>query len=446
MTQRPSARLPGFYRLPLSERLDALVEAGWLTEDEARLLGGPGPAGGFDHDVADGMSENVIGIHGLPLGLCLNLLIDGEERVAPMAVEEPSVVAAASNAAKLARSGGGFTVETTGSVMAAQIQITGLVDPVEAARRIDAEAPALLEAACALIPRMVHRGGGARELETRVLTPPDGEPMICVHVYVDCKDAMGANLLNTVAEGLAPRLEAITGGNVGLRILTNYADRRRVRVSCRVAPEDLRDARWSDGGVVRDRIVDASRFAEADPYRAVTHNKGFMNGLDAVLLATGQDWRAAEAAAHAYAARNGVYGPLATWRAGRDGFLEGRAELPLAVGTVGGAARAHPGVRLGLKLGRVRDAADLAGLAAAVGLASNLAALKALATDGIQRGHMALHARTVAIEAGASGDLVHAVAVRLQAEQCFRPERARELLLELGGKVGDTTAGDGTDL
>lgn len=433
MTSPKSARLPGFYKLPLPDRLRALVEAGWLTAEEAAALGGPGPSGGFDATIADGMSENVIGVHGLPLGLCLNLLINGEERVSPMVVEEPSVVAAASNAAKLVRAGGGFTVETTEAVMAAQVHLVGCPDPESAVRAVEAEVPSLVESANALIPNMVRRGGGTRGIETRVLAPAQGGDAgtVCVHVLVDCLDAMGANLLNTVAEGIAPRLAAITGGEVGLRILTNYADRRLVKVTARVPPEALRDARWADGGVVRDRIVNASRFAEIDPYRAVTHNKGFMNGLDAVLLATGQDWRQAEAAAHAFAARSGVYAPLARWRAGADGFLEGEAELPLAVGVVGGAARAHPGVRLSLRLAGVRDARDLAGLAAAVGLASNLAALKALGTDGIQRGHMALHARTVAIEAGATGDRVLEVAARLQAEGVFRVDRAREILAEL---------------
>ncbi len=432
MQKRRTARIPGFYRLPLGERLESLVAAGWLTEDEARSISGPA-AGGFDMEIANAMSENVIGVHALPLGICLNLLINGKERVAPMVVEEPSVVAAASNAARLTREGGGFTVETTGSVMAAQIQVKGLAEPTAAAQLIQAEAPSLLEAVNALIPNMVNRGGGAREIETRVIPLPSQPEarMLCVHVHVDCRDAMGANTLNTVAEGLAPRVQEIAGGEIGLRILTNYADRRLVRVSCRLPPESLRTKKWPDGGLVRDHIVDASRFAEADTYRAVTHNKGFMNGLDAVLVATGQDWRAAEAAAHAYASRTGAYGPLATWRKDREGFLEGEAELPLAVGTVGGAARAHPGVRLSLRLGRIEDAADLASLAASVGLASNLAALRALATDGIQRGHMALHARTVAIEAGATGDLIHRVSTTLRSEGCFRLERAKEILKKL---------------
>lgn len=430
MNETPTARLPGFYRLSLDERLARLVEAGWLTEEEARAVSGPGAAGGFDTEIADGMSENVIGVHGLPLGVCLNLLVDGHDRVAPMVVEEPSVVAAASNAARLVRAGGGFSVEASDSVMVAQVQITSLADPEAARHRVEAEADALVEAANALIPRMVERGGGARGLEARVLPAAGDEApdTLCVHLLVDCLDAMGANLLNTVAEGIAPRLAALAGGEIGLRILSNYADRRLVRVTCRIPPEALRSATWPDGGLVRDRIVSASRFAEVDPYRAVTHNKGLMNGVDAVLLATGQDWRQAEAAAHAYAARHGRYGPLAIWRCGRDGFLEGRAELPLAVGTVGGALRAHPGVRLALKLARVTDARDLAGLAASVGLASNLAALKALATEGIQRGHMALHARTVAIEAGAVGDEVHALAARLQREGVFELDRARALL------------------
>jgi hydroxymethylglutaryl-CoA reductase len=425
----PTARLPGFYRLSRTGRLEALVASGWLSPEEASALSGPGTLG---PEEAEAMSENVVGVHGLPLGLCLNLLVDGREQVAPMAVEEPSVVAAASNAARLVRSGGGFVTDADPPLMIAQIEICDVEDAEAARRALQAAGPELVEKANALIPNMVARGGGARGIEVRHLPGLEGRTgALCVHVLVDCRDAMGANLLNTVAEGLAPHVVALTGGRAGLRILSNYADRRRIRVRCKVTPEMLRDESWPDGGIVRDRIVAASRFAEIDPYRAVTHNKGFMNGLDAVLVATGQDWRQAEAAAHAHAARTGVYGPLAIWRVGPDGALVGEAELPLAVGIVGGAARAHPGVRLALRLARVRRAVDLAALAASVGLASNLAALKALATDGIQRGHMALHARTVALEAGAEGDEVMAVSERLRAERCYRVERARAVLSEV---------------
>ncbi|MDF1564120.1 MAG: hydroxymethylglutaryl-CoA reductase, degradative [Deltaproteobacteria bacterium] len=432
--RHPRGRIPGFYRLDREARLAALADAGWLSEDELETLSGASCAGGFDHGVAEAMSENVIGIHGLPLGVCLNLVVDGEERVAPMVVEEPSVVAAASGAALRVRAGGGFQVETTAALMASQIHVTELDDPEAAAGRIRAAEAELVATANTLIPRMVARGGGARAVEARVLPPHELERRgsLVVHVMVDCLDAMGANLLNTIAEGIAPAIAELTGGRIGLRILSNYADQRRVRVTCRIPPEALTDARWTDGAEVAARIAEASRFAEVDPYRAVTHNKGFMNGLDAVLLATGQDWRQAEAAAHAWAARSGTYRPLSTWRVLSDGTLVGEAHLPLAVGVVGGAARAHPGVRAALRLADVGSAADLAGLAAAVGLASNLAALRALATDGIQRGHMALHSRSVALEARAPAELLEIVARRLSAEGRYTPERARELIAELG--------------
>jgi len=421
------------------------VSAGWLSAEEAEAFASSAGLGGFDANIADSMSENVIGVHGLPLGVCLNLLINGQDRVAPMAIEEPSVVAAASGAARLVRGEEradadpmalelGFFTETSESLMAAQIQLTQLKDTQIAKHQLAAEEPFLIESANALIPRMVARGGGARSLELRELQRAStgrADGVLCVHVLVDCLDAMGANLLNTVAEGLAPLLSELTGGAVGLRILSNYADRRLVRVRCRIAPERLTSPGWPDGGVVRDRIIAASKFAEADPYRAVTHNKGFMNGLDAVLVATGQDWRQAEAAAHAYASRSGVYSPIAVWREGKDATLEGTAELPLAVGTVGGAARAHPGVRLALSLARAADSKDLASLAASVGLASNLAALKALATEGIQRGHMGLHSRTVAIEAGASGDEIHEVAAALAEHGSYDLPLACSILLAL---------------
>jgi hydroxymethylglutaryl-CoA reductase len=416
-----TSRLSGFYREPLARRRTRLVEARWLTALEAQEFEG---LGGFDEACADAMVENVIGLHGLPLGVALNFVVDGQARLVPMVVEEPSIIAAASYAARLCAEGGGFTVTADAPITTAQVQLLDVPRLDVAVATLHAEAPALLEQANLLMPSMCQRGGGARELEVRVL---DATTLV-VHLHVDTRDAMGANLVNSLAEALAPRLGELTGARVGLKILTNLADRRKVRVRVRVPLAALASEGFLDGAQVLEGILAAQRFAELDVYRAVTHNKGVMNGVDAVLVACGNDWRAVEAGAHAYAARSGRYQPLTSWWREPDGALGGALEMPLATSTVGGAARTHAGVRRALKLAGTCRAVELAGLAAAAGLATNLAALKALSTEGIQRGHMSLHARRVAVEAGARGELVDIVSERLSRERVYRPERARELL------------------
>jgi hydroxymethylglutaryl-CoA reductase len=381
--------------------------------------------------------ENVLGTYGLPYGVTLNVRVNGQDHVVPMVVEEPSVVAAASNAAKMVRSGGGFHVEVDAPVMISQVQLTHVKDRGEAGRAILAAKEEILALADAAIPGLVARGGGARGLEVRELGQASDE-MIVAHILVDCRDAMGANLINTVAEAVADRLAALAKGTVGLRILSNLCDKRCVRVRCRVSAEMLATDQM-DGQAVIDGIVNASRFAELDPYRAATHNKGIMNGIDAVVIATGNDWRAVEAGAHAFAARSGQYSPLSIWR--RDGdALAGFLEVPLALGTVGGTLRVHPSARLSLEVMGVTEAADLAAVAASVGLASNLAAVRALATDGIQRGHMALHARSVALAAGAMGGEVERIAALIVEARDITVEAARRALGIVRASSRPTTA------
>jgi hydroxymethylglutaryl-CoA reductase len=383
------SRIRGFYRLPLADRCAELGRRVALTAEESATL----ESGGLAPTDADRLIENVVGLYNLPLALGLNFQVNGRDVLVPMAVEEPSVVAAASNAARMVRAGGGFIARADDPIMAAQIELLGLADPLLARTRIEAEAASILARANALVPRLVERGGGAREVEARVVG--EGQGRLVVHIHVDCRDAMGANLVNTIAEQLAPTLAEITGGRIGLRILTNLADRRLVHVSARVPFAALAtDGDSSQGARVADGIAAASRFAEADPYRAATHNKGVMNGVDAVVIATGNDWRGVEAGAHAYAARTGRYQPLSTWHI-EDGHLAGQLEMPMAVGTVGGTLQIHPSARLALKILGVRSAGELGMIVGAVGLGQNLAALRALATDGIQRGHMALHRQAV---------------------------------------------------
>jgi hydroxymethylglutaryl-CoA reductase len=384
------SRIRGFYKLPLADRRAELSRrANLASEDEAILQ-----SGGIAVADADRLVENVVGIYNLPLALGLNFQINGRDVLVPMAVEEPSVVAAASNAARMVRAGGGFTTRADEPIMTAQIEIIGLTDPLLARVRVEAEAASILARANALVPRLVERGGGAREMEARVVG--EGQGRLVVHVHVDCRDAMGANLINTIAEQLAPNLAEITGGRIGLRILTNLADRRLVHVTARVPFAALAadNANSEEGARVADGIAAASRFAEADPYRAATHNKGVMNGVDAVVIATGNDWRGVEAGAHAYAARTGQYQPLSLWHM-EDGHLVGQLAMPMAVGTVGGTLQLHPAARLALKILNVRSAGELGMIIGAVGLGQNLAALRALATEGIQRGHMALHRQAV---------------------------------------------------
>lgn len=418
-----TSRIPGFYKESVESRRRLLAEAADLDGAEvARGLA----SGGLDVTTADKTVENVIGTYALPFSVGLNARVNDRDFLVPMVVEEPSVVAAASNASRMIREGGGFTAESDAPVMIAQVQLWEVADPRAAGVRVVAARDRLLSMADASVPGLVARGGGAREIEVRDL----GDGLFVVHVLVDVQDAMGANLVNTVAERLAPEIAVLAGGRVGLRILSNLCDQRCVRVRARV-PAAMLATDALPGDAVREGIVLASRFAERDPYRAATHNKGIMNGVDAVAMATGNDWRAIEAGAHAFAARNGRYEPLCTWRAGDDGALVGSMEIPLAFGIVGGTLRVHPAARLALKVLNVRSAQELAMVAASVGMASNLAALRALATEGIQRGHMSLHARGVAMAAGAKGDEIELVAATI-AEACnVTLDAARAALIRL---------------
>jgi degradative hydroxymethylglutaryl-CoA reductase len=420
-----NSRLAGFFKLSIEDRRAAIAASTGIPVERMRDL----DAGSLDVHRANHMIENVIGTLELPLAIATNFQINGTDVLVPMCVEEASVVAAASNAAKMIRAGGGFSAHSDPPWMIAQVQLTPGHDASDAERAAEAirgAEPDLLALADTAHPRLLERGGGARQIEVRVLDPS----MIVVHVLVDCRDAMGANLLNTVAEVTAPRLEALTGWVAGLRILSNLADRRCAHVSARVPPQALATPSFPGAAVV-DGIASASRFAELDPYRATTHNKGIMNGVDAVVLATGNDWRAMESSAHAFAARDGSYRPLAVWRRGDDGWLEGTMSLPAAVGVVGGATRVHPVARLALEILGCRSGAELGQVMAAAGLASNLAALRAMATEGIQRGHMSLHARSVALGVGAEGPEVERLARRLIEDGEIKAERAATLLQQI---------------
>jgi hydroxymethylglutaryl-CoA reductase len=378
---------------------------------------------------ANHMIENVIGVFGLPLGVAQHFVVNGCEIAAvPMAIEEASVVAACSYAAKLARASGGFTAGSSEPIMIGQVQLMDVPDIESARARLAAEAEALIGWLNYANPSTRSRHARAVGLETRALA--GDPPMLIAHILYDCGDAMGANLINTACEAIAPRLEQLSGGRANLRILSNLSDRRMAWATCTIRA-DLLAARTDNPAPATEvvtRIVEASLFAERDPYRAATHNKGIMNGVDAVVIATGNDWRAVEAAAHAYAARDGRYTALATWRADAEGNLVGRIELPLAVGIVGGATRVHPVAQLALELLGVKTARELAEIIACVGLAQNFAAVRALAMEGIQQGHMALHARQIAIAAGARGEEVERIAAQLVAERNVRLERARALI------------------
>ncbi|RBO51631.1 hydroxymethylglutaryl-CoA reductase, degradative [Rhodovulum sp. BSW8] len=377
--------------------------------------------------VANGMIENVIGTFELPLGVATNFVVNGREYLVPMAVEEPSVVAAASYMAKLARAGGGFTVSSTAPIMRAQIQIVGLGDPFGARAALLAHRDELIALANTRDSVLVGLGGGCKDIEIEVFSASPIGPMVVMHLLVDVRDSMGANAVNSMAELLAPRVEAISGGQVRLRILSNLADRRVVTASVRVPFEAL-TTRAHDGAEVARRIVEACALALIDPYRAATHNKGIMNGIDPVVVATGNDWRAIEAGAHAYAARSGRYTSLTTWEIAADGALVGTLEMPMALGIVGGATRTHPAAQAALRLMRIGSAQELAEVTAAVGLAQNMAALRALATEGIQRGHMTLHARNIAITAGATGGDIDRVAKAIVAAGDVSVAHAKKVL------------------
>jgi len=424
-----SSRLAGFYKRPPEERIEQVACWAELTEDETATLRGT-----LGHDLAraDQMIENVVGLHTLPLGIAVNFLVNERDVLVPMVIEEPSVVAGASFAAKLVRPGGGFQATATAPEMIGQLQVLDVADPWSARFDLLSAREDLLAQADESDPIIVSLGGGARDLEVRVLEQTPIGPMLVVHLIFDCRDAMGANAINTACETLAPRIEQITGGRVLLRILSNLADRRLARARCTVPTESLAFGNFS-GERVAQSIVEAWAFAAADPYRAATHNKGIMNGVDAVVVATGNDWRAIEAGAHSYAARSGRYTSLSKWARDAEGNLVGTLEMPLAVGIVGGTIRVHPTTRMALKILGVQTGHELAEIIVSVGLAQNLAALRALATEGIQRGHMRLHARQVAIAAGAAGDEVMQIVERMIAEDCVRPDRAEAVLRSLRG-------------
>ena len=425
---KSSSRLPGFYKGSVEERLGLMAIAADLTDEEKAILGG---VAGLDTDTADHMIENVVGMHSLPLGIATNFLINGRDVLVPMAIEEPSVVAGASFAARLAREGGGFYTSSTPSHMMAQIQVLDVPNPHLARFELLSQKERLLDLANQTDPLIISLGGGARDLEVRVVEESPAGPMLVLHLIYDTLDAMGANTVNTAAEALAPTVEEISGGRVLLRILSNLADRRLARARCTVPADALTfesDGRTFKGREVAERIAEAYAFAAADPYRATTHNKGIMNGVDAVVIATGNDWRAIEAGAHAYAVQDGRYTSLSQWEKTPAGDLVGTLEMPMAVGIVGGATRVHPLPKVVLKILGVKTSRELAEIIVAVGLAQNLAALRALATEGIQRGHMSLHARQVAIAAGAAGDEIERVAVQLVQERTIRLDRAQEIL------------------
>lgn len=416
-----------FYELTIEERLAQVAAQAELTPEESSALGG---GTGLSLEQADHMIENVVGRYALPLGIAQNFIVNGRPVLVPMVVEEASIVAGASFMAKLAAAGGGFTASTTAPEMIGQMQVLNIADLPGARLKLLENKARLLQAAAKVDPLLISLGGGPRDLEVRLMEDSPIGPFLVVHLIYDVRDAMGANAVNTACERLAPLVEGITGGRVLLRILSNLADRRLGRAQVILPLEKLAFDNFS-AEEVRDGIIAAYAFAAADPYRAATHNKGIMNGVDAVVLATGNDWRAVEAGAHAYAARSGRYTSLSTWTKDEQGNLVGTLEMPMAVGLVGGATRVHPGARAAIKLLGVKTAAELAQIIVSVGLAQNLAALRALATEGINRGHMGLHARQVAIAAGAVGDEIEIIAQQLVIEKNIRVDRAESVLRDI---------------
>ena len=421
-----SSRISSFYKLSVKERMKIVKEFAGLTDEEVNILQS---TGSLSLELADRMIENVVGAIPIPLGRAVNFLINGKDYLIPMAIEETSVVAAASYGAKMTRRRGGIFTNSTEPVMTGQIQVVKVKDPYRARMAILESKDEILEKANEQDPMLVSVGGGAKDVRAKVIHTMR-EAMVIAELLVDCRDAMGANAVNTMTEAVAPIIEKITGGKVLLRIISNLATERLARAWTIVDKEEV------GGEEVVDRIVDAYAFAAADPYRAATHNKGILNGIIAVALATCNDHRAIEAGAHAYAARSGHYSPLSVWEKNENGDLVGSIELPLAAGIIGGATKVHPVAKVALKILGVKTARELSEIMAAVGLAQNLAALRALAHEGIQRGHMSLHARNIAIMAGAEGDLIDLIAERMVEERKIRVDRAKELLEEYQRKLG----------
>ncbi|TFG67250.1 MAG: hydroxymethylglutaryl-CoA reductase, degradative [Methanomassiliicoccus sp.] len=421
-----TSRVEGFYKLSIPERLKILKEFATLTDDEVNALAG---TNGLRIEIADKMIENAVGTFSLPLGIATNFVINGKDSMIPMVIEEPSVVAAASNSAKMAREKGGFTTSSTPPIMIGQIQITNIDDPDMAAKKILDNKAAIIDLANKQDPLLISLGGGAKDMDVRVLQTMKG-PNVIIHLHVDVRDAMGANAVNTMAEAVAPLAEELTGGRVYLRILSNLAIYRLARA----------EAIWSKEAIggedVVDGIIEAYSFADADPFRCATHNKGIMNGIDAVMIATGNDWRAIEAGVHAYASLKGSYKPLTVFEKTSQGDLRGTIEVPMAVGLIGGATKVHPTARACIKLLAVTRANELAEIGAAVGLAQNLAALRALATIGIQKGHMSLHARNIVASVGCPPELMQEAVDIIVREGKIRMDRAKEVVEELKRNKG----------
>jgi len=417
-TMSKTSAFAGFYKLPVKERLRIVKEFANLTDEETSLLTN---TGSLSLELADRMIENVVGAFPVPLGIAVNFLINKRDYLIPMAIEEPSVVAAASYAAKMAREGGGFHTTSTSPVMIGQIQAVNIKDPYRARMAVYGYKEDILKKANEQDPVLVSLGGGAKDLDAKIIHTPSG-PMLITELHVDCRDAMGANAVNTMAEAVAPMIERITGGRVYLRIISNLATKRLARAYVTIPKEAV------GGEEVVQGIVQAYHFAASDPYRAATHNKGILNGAIAVVIATCNDHRAIEAGAHAYAARTGHYTTLSSWEKDRNGDLTGSLEMPMAVGTIGGAIRTHPIAKIALKILGVKSANELAEVITTVGLAQNLGALRALAHEGIQRGHMRLHARNIAIAAGATDELIDVVTDQMVKERKIRMDRAKEIL------------------
>lgn len=413
-----------FYQMTPEERLQTLILEKKITPDDAEILSGKR---GLNLESANYMIENVVGTFALPLGIARGFLIDGKEYDVPMVIEEPSVVAAASNAAKIAAQNGGFTTFISEPIMTGEIQLVGLSDLEEASKTILSHQAELASAINSLNPALAAAGGGFSDIEVKPFHVSPAGPFLVVYVSLNVADAMGANAINSALEHVAPMIEDWTGGKARLRILTNLADRRLAKAECILKPETLATPEYS-GEEVRDRILDGAALSEVDVYRTVTHNKGIFNGIDAVLIACGNDWRAVEAGGHSFAFADGTPHPLTHWRKDGKGNLIGTIELPMAIGIVGGATRVHPTAQTALKLMKIKTARELASILAAVGLAQNLAALRALSTVGIQKGHMALHARQVAIAAGAKTSQIEAVAQELRLAKNITTDYAKEIL------------------
>jgi hydroxymethylglutaryl-CoA reductase len=419
-----------FYDLAIPGRREMLQKWSNLDDETLDALCG---IPGLTSVHADGMIENVVGLYNLPLGIARNFIVNGREVLVPMVIEEPSVVAGASYMAKLVAANGGFTASSSESIMIGQMQVLDLVDLDHAELAILQNRANLLQEASLIDPILQSIGGGLRDIVVRQFKESPIGAFLVIHFLVDVRDAMGANAVNTIVECLAPRIEQITGGRVHLRILSNLADQRLAKATCKISLADLAFNDFS-GEDVRDGILAAWAFASVDPYRAATHNKGIMNGVDAVVVATANDWRAIEAGAHAYAARSGRYTSLSKWGKDKDGSLTGELEMPMAVGVFGGATRVHPGAQAAIILMGVKTARELAEVIVSVGLAQNLAALRALATEGIQRGHMNLHSRQVAMAAGARSEDVHRLAAQLVQDKQISVEHAQQILMEWGTK------------